>query len=230
MTKTREKNLETVMERLDHWVSRHGNGKYIDEESVPVLDFGLNEEWGIQQARREIRAFAGEILSRRLGGTVLEIGLGSFGSTHYLWRELFDRVVTVEKSHDRLRLFGENSKKVGGKWVLNDGKSQFVIGFSHEPQTIKKTFEATQGEVDLLFIDGDHKYESVLADWLVYNQRVKKGGLIAFHDTLISRPDSCYGVPQLMRELQEGKHDGKPKPLQNIFHSKNLGITFYEQT
>ena len=49
-----------------------------------------------------------------------------------------------------------------------------------------------------------------------------------------NKPIKTYKVGVLSlsmweNELKEGKHDGKPKTLHNIFHSKNLGITFYEQ-
>ncbi len=35
---------------------------------------------------------------------------------------------------------------------------------------------------DLLWIDGDHAYESVKRDFELYAPRVRPGGLIAFHD------------------------------------------------
>ena len=37
-------------------------------------------------------------------------------------------------------------------------------------------------KVDLLFIDGDHTYDGIKNDYLIYNKFVKKGGFIVFHD------------------------------------------------
>jgi hypothetical protein len=37
-------------------------------------------------------------------------------------------------------------------------------------------------QLDYLFIDGDHRYEGVRRDFLLYAPHVRKGGMIAFHD------------------------------------------------
>lgn len=49
------------------------------------------------------------------------------------------------------------------------------------------------GQIDLLFIDGDHSLEGVNADYEMYAPFVRKGGIIAFHDIV---PDyrSRFGV------------------------------------
>ena len=36
--------------------------------------------------------------------------------------------------------------------------------------------------MDFLFIDGDHTYEGVKADFNMYSELVRPGGLIVFHD------------------------------------------------
>ena len=81
----------------------------------------------------------------------------------------------------------------------------------------------------LLFIDGDHRYESVLTDWLLYSPLVKKGGIVVFHDVAASIPD-YYGVPQFVEKLGSGDIDGRYYEMQRIVHSKHLGLAFYEQT
>jgi predicted O-methyltransferase YrrM len=65
--------------------------------------------------------------------------------------------------------------------------------------------------VDFLFIDGDHRYEGVLADWRDYAPLVRPGGLVAFHDIVRDHrqrfgketPSDSGGVPQLWAELRE---------------------------
>jgi len=37
-------------------------------------------------------------------------------------------------------------------------------------------------KIDLLFIDGDHRYEGVLRDFTMWSPLIKPGGFIAFHD------------------------------------------------
>jgi predicted O-methyltransferase YrrM len=48
--------------------------------------------------------------------------------------------------------------------------------------------------IDLLFIDGDHSYNGVRADWQLFGPKVRSGGLILFHDYVSIYP----GVAQLV--------------------------------
>ncbi len=45
-----------------------------------------------------------------------------------------------------------------------------------------------EGEVDFLFIDGDHSYEGVRRDFELYSPLAADGALVAFHDIVQSRP------------------------------------------
>jgi cephalosporin hydroxylase len=67
--------------------------------------------------------------------------------------------------------------------------------------------------VDLLFIDGDHSYQGVKADYENYEKLVRPGGMIVFHD--------CHGLFDVKRFWQEVK---ATKPCLDI----ELGI-FDEQ-
>ena len=46
-------------------------------------------------------------------------------------------------------------------------------------------------KIDLLHIDGDHTYEGVKQDYLLYSAMVREGGLIAFHDIAVHADTSC---------------------------------------
>ena len=167
------------------------------------------------------------LLSRDQLGSVLEVGLGYFGSTHVLWRLLFDKVTTIEKSHERVRTFGTNLRNFHGRWVLDDHRSGFLIGRSHDPATVHKAYQHLAGGVDLLFIDGDHQYASVLTDWLLYSPLVRPGGLVAFHDVALTVPGH-YGVSEFLEQLSSGQLDGRRRSLQRIVKTKHLGIAWYE--
>jgi len=224
----RDKRISRLMEQLDAWVCRHGNGKYEQGDWVPMQDFMIPDDAGIQQDREEIKEFIELLLSRGRLGTVLEIGLGYFGSTHFLWRLLFERVITIEKSHERVRQFGTNLRQFHGRWVLDDHRSAFILGLSHETATVGKTYQCASGGVDLLFIDGDHQYTSVLTDWLLYSPLVKEGGLVAFHDVALT-VQGQYGVPEFLARLASGAIDGRPRQFHTIRHTKHLGIAYYAQ-
>lgn len=60
--------------------------------------------------------------------------------------------------------------------------SQFIIpvrGFSTD--VIGHIASQTKN-LDLFFIDGDHSYESVKADWEAYKRFLKPGSIVIFHD------------------------------------------------
>jgi len=220
--------LGEVMKILDDWVSRHGDGKYSHPEVTPLLNYAVMPDSGIQQERREIQSFVEVLLDKKLNATALEIGLGFFGSTHFLWRQIFKQVVSIETSNDRVRAFGANTREYFGKWILDDGQSAFLIGSSHDPATVGKAYGFFKEKVDLLFIDGDHSYNGVLTDWLLYQGLVRPGGIVAFHDCALNIP-GYYFMPQFIQNLKEGKIDGTPRPMREIVFSKNLGIAWYEQ-
>lgn len=80
----------------------------------------------------------------------------------------------------------------------------------------KTSSEALQDwseEIDLLFIDGDHSYEGVKADWKGFRPFMKPFGLVVFHDTIWDlHPDPKWyradmGVPRFVEEL---RRDGYP--------------------
>ncbi len=62
-----------------------------------------------------------------------------------------------------------------------------IVGDSHEDKTIEAVSNLlVQQKLDFLFIDGDHSYQGVRADYLNYSRFVRPGGLIAFHDIVDS--------------------------------------------
>lgn len=68
---------------------------------------------------------------------------------------------------------------------------------------IKKHFS---GDVDFLFIDGDHSYEGVKADWDNWMPLLTRPAIVVFHDIEVP----CFGVKQLYTELcKEYSHTEK---------------------
>lgn len=54
---------------------------------------------------------------------------------------------------------------------------------SQSQKTLEKVKTILNGNpLDFLLIDGDHTYEGVKKDFLLYSSLVRKGGIIAFHD------------------------------------------------
>lgn len=77
---------------------------------------------------------------------------------------------------------------------------------SHMPETLKKVEELLKGgQIDFLFIDGDHSYGGVKKDFEMYSSLVQKNaGVVAFHDIAPKgTPDCVGGVPQFWAEIKD---------------------------
>jgi len=66
-------------------------------------------------------------------------------------------------------------------------------------KSVKKNLGKKQ--VDLLYIDGDHRYEGVKRDFELWSPLVRSGGVVVFHDIIENR-GSNYGVNLLWSELK----------------------------
>ena len=218
-------SASAIKKNLDKWVSGVGTGRYQPGNLVDNFDksFSITENFGIQQVKTEIYKFIDVLLKQKKNKNCLEIGLGAYGSTHFLWRLIFKKTITIEYQKYRVFKFTENMNKFHNKFVLNDLKSKFIFGLSHDTLSVEKLEKMLDGEkLDLLFIDGDHAYKSVLCDWLLYKNFVAKGGIIAFHDCIAN--DNNFGVPKFLKKIKS--FDSSIK-LKKIVESKNFGIAYY---
>jgi predicted O-methyltransferase YrrM len=132
---------------------------------------------------------------------VLEIGTGLGGTLYLLcWAAAPDaRLLSLDlREQSRARRFIYRSF-AGRRQRLTTW-----IADSHSAQTradAEKFF--LDGEVDVLFIDGDHSYDGVRRDYELYAPLVRPGGLIAFHD-IVDGPESAVGeVPRFWREVRD---------------------------
>lgn len=59
--------------------------------------------------------------------------------------------------------------------------------------------------IDFLFIDGDHRYEAVVADWEAWAPHVAAGGFVALHDARVAAPwvDASSGPARLLASLKD---------------------------
>jgi predicted O-methyltransferase YrrM len=225
---TSEYNHKKIIENLDNWVSLRGSGNYIPEDNITTsdIDYSIPEVYGIQQVRQEISKFVEILIENNQLSHVLEIGLGYFGSTHFLWRQFFNHVSTIEYQTSRVSNLNENLRQFYSKPVLNDKKSSFFFGYSYLPKTLYKFHTYLNGKkIDLLFIDGEHRYEDVYLDWKIYCHYVQPGGIIAFHDAISKISDS--GVPRFLKDLEDGSIDGIKRKINYIVSSKDCGIAYY---
>ena len=126
---------------------------------------------------------------------VLEIGT-YYGGTLYNWITHAPTdaiVVNVDLSHP--------SKHLYPKWSYGRVFHEAIEGDSRDPEVIARV--AKHAPYQWVYIDGDHSYEGVKADWDNYMPMVNKGGIIAFHDILPpSKEWPDIEVERLWREIQ----------------------------
>jgi cephalosporin hydroxylase len=144
---------------------------------------------------------------------VMEIGAES-GGTFYLWCQL--AVLGGIKISLDLPAGASGSGRYTDPRALAERTVEFqswsprvrvITGDSHDALIKARVLRALNGEkLDFLFIDGDHSYKGVKADWEDYRGLVRTGGLIAFHDikdTEFHRKRGCF-VAHFWTELKIG--------------------------
>lgn len=156
-----------------------------------------------QQIRSEFLELA-EMVKKQSCKYIMEIGTFR-GGTLFVFSQLAAPGATVISLdfHSSFfgRVYGALQKPLLRKFVRN-GKSLFMIREdSHLPQTLNAIRRILNGhELDFLFIDGDHSYEGVREDFMMYSPLVREGGLIAFHD--IAESGGSREVHRLWSELK----------------------------
>ena len=141
------------------------------------LDFARDRFPGaFSQIPEEILAFLA-FASARAPQTVAEIGT-QFGGTNFLLSQALPTVRTMigvdllVRNRSRLLTFRRSDQRI----VLLNGSSR-------DSATAARVVAARGGHpLDLLFIDGDHRWEGVAGDFERYRHLVRPGGLVVFHD------------------------------------------------
>ena len=177
------------------------------DSADPAAWYRLAErEFGICQRPGEVCALI-ERLREASPVTAGEIGVRDGGNSL-----LFIHALPSLQRYLGMDLQVRNRAKL--RYLARDGmKAGFMDADSHHPCTPVKVERWLGGQLfDLLFIDGDHRYEGVRRDFLDYGRLVRPGGLIAFHDicggdasTEDEQPGQPWagGVPRFWREIRE---------------------------
>jgi predicted O-methyltransferase YrrM len=87
--------------------------------------------------------------------------------------------------------------------VLQSQTVCLIRADSHDSGTLSTVRTLLNGEpLDLLLIDGDHRYEGARRDFEMYGPLVRARGLIAFHDIVPGSPEKVGGVPMFWQEIR----------------------------
>ena len=157
------------------------------------------------QISSEILALA-SFLAERRPDIYLEIGTAN-GGTHFLIRHLCPTLQTSIA----IDLDIHNRHLVD--LLTATPRSHYIVGSSTHPRTRGRLERTLAGrQIDTLFLDGDHSYEGVKADFDLYRGYVRPGGIIVFHDIVadhgqrFGRQTNKYtgGVPRFFAEIKDG--------------------------
>lgn len=78
-------------------------------------------------------------------------------------------------------------------------RHNYVCGNSTNPATIKEFLPLLMGKgIDLLFIDGGHKYDNVILDFLLYSALVNRGGYVVIDDVMSPPCPEVYPAVQFL--------------------------------
>lgn len=170
--------------------------------------------WWAQQDGREFGALVEEV-SKINPKKILEIG-SSHGGSLVFWDILAG---TGGKT------VGMNFDKQGTPLTMDFSNSHSEVTFlqmnSHLPETLEVVKNIFQGPIDFLFIDGDHSYAGVKADYEDYSPLVRPGGFVGFHDVCMGEDDKSLhnmGAAKFFRELDV--------PKKKIAFSFGIGIAY----
>lgn len=153
------------------------------------VDFAMTAGHGFlqtSQVRSEIVKLANLVAERR-PKTVVEIGT-AHGGTLFLWCRLAHPEATAISLDLPGGIHGGGypywKSWIYRRFPVAAQRLHLLRGDSHKPEMFAKlkTLLPGDGKVDFLFIDGDHTYEGVKADFKMYSGLVRTGGLVVFHD------------------------------------------------
>ncbi|MCD9189223.1 MAG: class I SAM-dependent methyltransferase [Pyrinomonadaceae bacterium] len=124
--------------------------------------------------------------------TIVEIGTDR-GGTFWLWCQLAEKdalIVSIDlPGGDYGEGYSAEDAERFKTWGKPGQQLEFLLKDSHAEET-KDLLRSILGsrEIDLLFIDGDHRYEGVTQDFNMYAPLVKEGGFVVFHDIVETLP------------------------------------------
>ena len=169
------------------------------------------------QQRSEILELL-EIVRAEQPKVVLEIGTRFGGSFYLLARAAPDDALLV--SVDIPHGYHVSLGLLYRSFAHGRQRIRLVQADSHDPATLRRVRRILRGRrIDFLHVDGDHTPTGVRADYALYGPLVRPGGLIAFHDVVVS------GVAALWNELEGEKTEIVADPSQRTCGFGLLRVT-----
>lgn len=138
----------------------------------------LIEECNPSQTHRELNDLLLELENFDIKN-ILEIGVHLGGSIK-VWKEVFKPKI----------LIGIDGK-IEPEFAAIKGVHK-IEAYSQLNETFNTVKDILDGKMlDFVFIDGSHYYNDVKTDFNLYKELVRTGGVMAFHDVILTGNDTC---------------------------------------
>lgn len=179
------------------------------------------------QVHSEFLALA-ELVKKQNCKYILEIG-SYRGGTLFVFSQLSDAGATIISVDYSFDLVGRCLRLVRNallRKLIRRGQSLFMLRRnSHSPDTVKDVQKILNGnKLDFLFIDGDHSYAGVRADFEMYVPLVRSGGLVAFHDIDLIGPPGYEFKLEVNKYWNEVKQNYKHTEFEHQTGIASMGI------
>lgn len=148
-----------------------------------------------------------EILRALQPSAICEIGAAGGGTTFLLAHAAARDALIISLD----LAFTESRKAALERFALSGQRIVCLQEDSHKLETVNAVGNCLAGRnLDVLYLDGDHSYQGIRADFEMYSPLVRPGGIVVFHDivpdykTRYGIETSSYvgGVPQFWAEIK----------------------------
>ena len=162
-----------------------------------------------EQFSKEFGPLLGEFIKLNKFKTIVEIGV-AFGTTTYYLCEAAKENEGVVHGFDVWAVHGQrrqfpalSNKDAVDKYLREKGVSNFYLTqIDTKSQEFKKQLSGLK-KIDFAFIDGDHSYAGVKADFDAVYPLLSDTGMVVFHDTFM-----IDGSREFMIDLRTKFNDG----------------------
>lgn len=171
-----------------------------------------------------------EILLARRPKVVVEIGT-CHGGTLRAWCECAtDDALLISVDMPGGEFGGGYDDWQGGQIARHRRAGQQLIllrGDSHDADTHRRVLETLAGRtIDFLFIDGDHTYEGVRADFEDYAPFVSQAGIVALHDVVPYPEDPRCQADRYWRELRKAYQGSRQIRTEGGYLGCGIGVVW----
>ncbi|MBU0660571.1 class I SAM-dependent methyltransferase [Patescibacteria group bacterium] len=158
------------------------------------------------QVKSEIQRLLSQV-KKQEPKVVVEIGTAN-GGTLFLFTRVADASADIYSIDLPGGAFGGGyafwKKRLYKAFARKEQTIHLIRANSHETKTKERLEKKLKGrQIDVLFIDGDHSYEGVKQDFELYQDLVRPGGLIGFHDVAKHTPERNCHVDQYWQEIKQ---------------------------